>query len=126
MYKILLLCFFLLGSTTIMSQEITSPIIHTDFNAALEISKKENIPLLAIFSADWCGYCDLLKSDVLKDNSITHHIICVVNVDTNKQLARSFKVRSMPTSIVFDDGKETKKKIGYKDKKDYLGWLNHE
>ena len=62
------------------------------------------------FYADWCGPCkrlaplleELKEIDVLK-----------VNVDLFDSLSRSYGIMSIPTLILFENGKEIKKIIGF-------------
>ncbi len=61
------------------------------------------------FYADWCGPCKLLGS-VLES---TDYNILKVNTDNFQDLSFSFGVMSIPTLIIFKDGKETNKSIGF-------------
>lgn len=53
---------FLFSINVISAQELTW---HTDINKAIEISKKENKPLMLFFTgSDWCGWCIRLQNEV--------------------------------------------------------------
>ncbi|SNR34040.1 thioredoxin [Lutibacter agarilyticus] len=74
----------------------------------------EEIPVLVDFYADWCGPCKSmapvlkqLKAD-LKDAVK----IVKINVDTNQELAAKYKVRGVPTFMVFKKGKQTWRQSG--------------
>ena len=70
--------------------------------------------VLVDFWADWCGPCRML-SPVL--DSVSDDIeIVKVNVDDLPQLAIAFQVVSIPTIIVFKDGKPVNKSIGVVDR----------
>ena len=61
------------------------------------------------FYADWCGPCKML-GEVLET---TDYNILKVNTDNFQDLSFSFGVMSIPTLIIFKDGKEIKKSIGF-------------
>lgn len=61
------------------------------------------------FYADWCGPCKMLGS-VLES---TDYNILKVNTDNFQDLSFSFGVISIPTLIIFKDGKEVNKSIGF-------------
>ena len=70
--------------------------------------------VLVDFWADWCGPCRML-APVL--DSVSDDIeIVKVNVDDLPQLAIAFQVVSIPTIIVFKDGKPVNKSIGVVDR----------
>ena len=65
------------------------------------------------FYADWCGPCQMLApvlEDLDKEVSVK---IVKINVDDIPELARQFRVMSIPTLLLFKDGKFVKKELGY-------------
>jgi len=82
-----------------------------------EISKGN---VLVDFYADWCGPCRMLTK-VLE--SIDYNIL-KVNVDEYPEIARTYGVMSIPTIILFSDGKEIKKNIGFLSKEELEDFLN--
>ena len=65
---------------------------------------------LVDFYADWCGPCKMIAPvlDELKDKIQ----IIKVNTDKHQQLSMKYGIMSIPTLILFKDGKEHAKKIG--------------
>ena len=78
-----------------------------DFN---EIIKKK---VLVDFYADWCGPCKMLAMEIEKVASEIDIDIVKVNVDEEEEIARKYGVMSIPTLILFENGQELKKTIGF-------------
>lgn len=77
-----------------------------------EVTKKGKV--LVDFYADWCGPCKMqapVLDELDKKSKVT---IAKVNVDELSDLAEQFGVRSIPTLMVFKDGKTLKQEPGYK------------
>mgnify|MGYP006080329645 CR=1 FL=1 len=67
--------------------------------------------VLVDFYADWCGPCRMLAPILENIDSVD---ILKVNVDSFPDLAAKYGVMSIPTLILFENGKELKKEIGFK------------
>ena len=81
-----------------------------------------NEPVLVDFYADWCGPCKLMAPVVeeLAGNLQGKAKVGKINVDENQDLAMEYNVMSIPTLIIFKDGKETKRFVGVRDKNELL------
>lgn len=95
----------------------------TDLDLALKLSKETNQELVIIFSASWCGYCKTLKNDLATIKHFDNKIICIIDIDSNKKIARQFKVKNLPTSVMLNpEGQEITRNVGY-EKPSYEEWL---
>jgi len=88
-------------------------------NGVSEITEKEFADVikskvaLVDFFAEWCMPC-LMMAPVIEELSerIKKVKFAKVNIDENSGLAGKFKVMSIPTLIIFKDGKEVERIIG--------------
>ena len=79
---------------------------------------------LVDFYADWCGPCKMMSPivDEIADER-TDITVAKVNVDESSELASRFGVVSIPTLIIFKDGKESGRIIGARPKTAILAEL---
>jgi thioredoxin 1 len=71
-------------------------------------------PLLVDFSAEWCGPCKMM-APILKDvaSAMGDKVrIIKVDVDKNPAAASAYKVQSVPTLILFHQGKNLWRQSG--------------
>ena len=79
-----------------------------------EFEKELQEPVVIVdFYADWCGPCQMLAPVLEQLDKETSLKIVKINVDEIPDLARQFRIMSIPTLMLFKDGKFTKKELGY-------------
>ena len=80
------------------------------FNELIQSSK----PVLVDFYAEWCGPCQIMKPRLLDvaERMGDDIKIIQINVDKEKELATSFRIASVPTLIIFKNGKQQWRQSG--------------
>lgn len=78
-----------------------------------EVIKKDKVVI--DFYAEWCGPCKMLSPILDKVSKELNLDIYKVNVDEAEDVARQYGIMSIPTVMIFEKGKMTKKNVGFMD-----------
>ncbi len=83
---------------------------------------KENKKVIIDFYADWCGPCKMMSPIIDKIAEELGEKVKVgkINVDENQELAEKFEIMSIPTILIFEDGKIYRSFIGLTDKNEIM------
>lgn len=83
---------------------------------------EEKSKVLIDFYADWCSPCIAMKPilEEIEQNFQKEINVLNINIDENKALAVNFRIRSVPTLILFVNGKEIWRKSGLLSKRDII------
>ena len=95
-------------------------VVLTKENFEQEVLKADK-PVLVDFWAEWCGPCQMMLpviEELAKEQ--TDIKVCKVNVDEQMELARQYRVMSIPTFLVFKNGKIIAQTLGAKPKEKLL------
>jgi thioredoxin 1 len=78
-----------------------------------------NNVVLVDFFANWCGPCKMLSPIVEElSNEINDVVFAKIDVDESSNVASDYKVMSIPTLILFKNGKMVNKTVGFQSKED--------
>ena len=96
----------------------------TKENFELEVLKADK-PVLVDFWAPWCGPCKMVKPIVEEIAGERDDIkVGLINVDEQMELAKQFRVMSIPTLMIFKNGELAKETMGAMSKEELLEFID--
>ena len=97
----------------------------TEENFEKEVLQSE-VPVLVDFWATWCGPCKMMAPVVDEIAKEVGESLKVgkVDIDQNTSLATKYSVMSIPTFIVFKQGKAVRSSVGVQSKEDIMAMLS--
>jgi thioredoxin len=96
----------------------SKPAIVTDQTFDREVLQATGQPVLVDYWAPWCGPCRIIAPvlEQLAAESQGRYRIAKLNVDENPQVASRYQIASIPTMLIFKDGKIVDRLIGVQPK----------
>lgn len=95
-----------------------------EFDATLKTDK----PVLVDFWAPWCNPCKMLgpELEAAEAEISGKAVVAKVNIEegNNKELAAKMNVASIPHLIIFKDGKEVDRDVGFKEKAELVAFIS--
>ena len=90
-----------------------------------KVLKNENI-VLCDFWAEWCGPCKQISpileeiSNELSENKV---IVAKINIDENPETPSKYGIMSIPTLLLFKEGKLVSTQVGVQQKTELKNWI---
>ena len=101
-------------------------IVHLSKDNFKEEVLESKVPVLVDFWATWCGPCQTmgpLVEEIAEERADIK--VCKLDVDQEPELARQYRVMSIPTFLVFKEGEVVKRDMGVMSKEEVEGLIGY-
>ena len=100
----------------------------SDLTAAQTEGRQTHRLIFAYFTADWCTYCQQMKSTTWADNSVKialeKYVPVKIDSDAHRELSARYQVNGLPEFLILDEGgNELRREGGMMPAEDMVAWL---
>ncbi len=121
----ILVIFFALGFTAVSSHAEKKEIPHINAEAFALLMERAEKPVLIQFDASWCPYCKGLQPALQKLAAKRPGLVVFrIDTDAERGLMFEYEVTSLPTLVIFQQGKEVARHANAIKEKQLFEWVD--